>query len=116
MSTAPGINGARRVQLTGCIRPETSTQLNIGDGGGQYDSSGGDGGLGNPQGSVCLGELVYGAVMIQRIVMLRRIPKGAKLLFRATTLIALVNVSRARMCVVSAALKLPGLKPGRFSV
>ncbi|CAE6401793.1 unnamed protein product [Rhizoctonia solani] len=55
MSTAPGVNGARRVQLTGCIRPELSSQLNPGDGGGQYDSSGGEGGLGNPQGSVCLG-------------------------------------------------------------
>ncbi|KAG8715035.1 hypothetical protein FRC08_011072 [Ceratobasidium sp. 394] len=55
MSTAPGVNGARRVQLTGCIRPETTPQLNPADAGGQYDSSGGDGGLGNPQGSVCLG-------------------------------------------------------------
>ncbi|GAB1526586.1 hypothetical protein RhiTH_009754 [Rhizoctonia solani] len=55
ISTVPGANGARRVQLTGCIRPELSTQLNPGDGGGQYDSSGGEGGLGNPRDSVCLG-------------------------------------------------------------
>ncbi|CAE6450915.1 unnamed protein product [Rhizoctonia solani] len=55
ISAVPGVNGARRVQLTGCIRPELSTQLNSGDGGGQYDSSGGEGGLGNPQGSVCIG-------------------------------------------------------------
>ncbi|KDN34442.1 hypothetical protein RSAG8_12474, partial [Rhizoctonia solani AG-8 WAC10335] len=34
---------------------ELSSQLNPGDGGGQYDSSGGEGGSGNPQGSVCLG-------------------------------------------------------------
>ncbi|CAE7200248.1 unnamed protein product [Rhizoctonia solani] len=47
--------GARYAQLTGCIRPETLSRLNPDDGGGQYDSSGGDGGQGNPQGSVCLG-------------------------------------------------------------
>ncbi|CAE6498175.1 unnamed protein product [Rhizoctonia solani] len=44
--------GARYAQLTGCIRPETLSRLNPDDGGGQYDSSGGDGGQGNPQGSV----------------------------------------------------------------
>ncbi|KAG8732081.1 hypothetical protein FRC12_019449, partial [Ceratobasidium sp. 428] len=55
VSTAGGQNGARQVQLTGCIRPESSTQLNPDDGGGQYDSSGGESGLGNPRGSVCLG-------------------------------------------------------------
>ncbi|KAG8734775.1 hypothetical protein FRC12_018384, partial [Ceratobasidium sp. 428] len=47
--------GARFAQLTGCIRPETLSRLNPNDGGGQYDSSGGDGGKGNPQGSTCLG-------------------------------------------------------------
>ncbi|TFK27847.1 hypothetical protein FA15DRAFT_666082, partial [Coprinopsis marcescibilis] len=47
--------GARYAQLTGCIRPETLDRLNVNDGGGQYDSSGGAGGQGNPAGSVCLG-------------------------------------------------------------
>jgi len=47
--------GARYAQLTGCIRPEKLSRLNVNDGGGQYDSSGGAGGLGNPQGSKCLG-------------------------------------------------------------
>ncbi|PPQ63233.1 hypothetical protein CVT24_005693 [Panaeolus cyanescens] len=47
--------GARYAQLTGCIRPEKLSRLNPNDGGGQYDSSGGAGGLGNPQGSKCLG-------------------------------------------------------------
>jgi hypothetical protein len=47
--------GARFAQLTGCIRPEKLSRLVPSDGGGQYDSSGGDGGLGNPQNSVCLG-------------------------------------------------------------
>lgn len=41
--------------VTGCIRPETVDRLNPTDGGGQYDSSGGDGGQGNPQGSKCTG-------------------------------------------------------------
>jgi hypothetical protein len=41
--------------VTGCIRPETVDRLNADDGGGQYDSSGGEGGQGNPQGSQCLG-------------------------------------------------------------
>lgn len=41
--------------VTGCIRPETVDRLNPNDGGGQYDSSGGAGGNGNPQGSKCLG-------------------------------------------------------------
>lgn len=47
--------GARFAQLTGCIRPEKLDRLNVNDGGGQYDSSGGAGGQGNPQGSKCLG-------------------------------------------------------------
>ncbi|KAF9007476.1 hypothetical protein BDQ17DRAFT_1350709 [Cyathus striatus] len=51
--------GARYAQLTGCIRPEKLSRLNANDGGGQYDSSGGDGGKGNPQGSVCVGYKHY---------------------------------------------------------
>ncbi|KAH7334664.1 hypothetical protein B0J17DRAFT_770245 [Rhizoctonia solani] len=42
------------VQLTGCINKGFS-QLNDNDGGGQYDSSGGAGGAGNPRGSKCQG-------------------------------------------------------------
>ena len=41
--------------VTGCIRPATLDRLNPNDAGGQYDSSGGAGGKGNPQGSVCEG-------------------------------------------------------------
>lgn len=41
--------------VTGCIRPEKLSRLNTNDPGGQYDSSGGAGGKGNPAGSVCLG-------------------------------------------------------------
>ena len=41
--------------VTGCIRPATLDRLNPNDAGGQYDSSGGVGGKGNPQGSVCEG-------------------------------------------------------------
>lgn len=41
--------------VTGCIRPETVDRLNPRDAGGQYDSSGGAGGRGNPQGSACVG-------------------------------------------------------------
>jgi len=41
--------------VTGCIRPEKVSQLVPEDAGGQYDSSGGVNGLGNPQGSICLG-------------------------------------------------------------
>ncbi|TFK73258.1 hypothetical protein BDN72DRAFT_834915 [Pluteus cervinus] len=53
--TGSGKNGGRFAQLTGCIRPENLSRLNPDDGGGQYDSSGGDDGQGNPQGSKCLG-------------------------------------------------------------
>lgn len=42
-------------QVTGCIRPETLDRLNPRDAGGQYDSSGGAGGRGNPVGSKCTG-------------------------------------------------------------
>ena len=41
--------------VTGCIRPSHLSRLNPNDAGGQYDSSGGAGGKGNPQGSQCLG-------------------------------------------------------------
>jgi hypothetical protein len=41
--------------VTGCINTGTLDRLDPNDGGGQYDSSGGDGGLGNPQGSICVG-------------------------------------------------------------
>ena len=41
--------------VTGCINPETLDRINPGDAGGQYDSSGGQGGQGNPAGSVCTG-------------------------------------------------------------
>ncbi|PWN53851.1 hypothetical protein IE53DRAFT_96392 [Violaceomyces palustris] len=43
------------VQITGCINPNAGGRLDPNDGGGQYDSSGGDGGLGNPRGSKCTG-------------------------------------------------------------
>ncbi|KAJ1305981.1 hypothetical protein OPQ81_010696 [Rhizoctonia solani] len=48
-----GTSGQPYVQLTGCIN--LFPQLNPSDGGGQYDSSGGDRGRGNPEGSVCEG-------------------------------------------------------------
>ncbi|KAL1712850.1 hypothetical protein EV715DRAFT_259051 [Schizophyllum commune] len=50
-----GRNGGRYAQLTGCIDPTKLKRLNPDDAGGQYDSSGGVNGQGNPQGSVCLG-------------------------------------------------------------
>jgi len=43
------------IQLTGCINPSALDRLNPTDGGGQYDSSGGDDGNGNPATSVCTG-------------------------------------------------------------
>ncbi|KAH9481830.1 hypothetical protein JR316_0006360 [Psilocybe cubensis] len=55
--TGTSSRGARFAQLTGCIRPEKLSRLNPNDPGGQYDSSGGAGGLGNPQGSKCLGQV-----------------------------------------------------------
>lgn len=45
----------KHLAVTGCIRPTHLSRLNANDAGGQYDSSGGAGGKGNPQGSVCLG-------------------------------------------------------------
>jgi len=50
-----GVNGERYAQLTGCIRPETLDRINPNDAGGQYDSSGGQDGQGNPVDSVCTG-------------------------------------------------------------
>ncbi|KAG8884827.1 hypothetical protein FRB98_002153 [Tulasnella sp. 332] len=75
-----GVHGKPYVQLTGCINPNSLDRLNPGgtwihnlapvadlgrqysilkldylDDGGQYDSSGGAGGQGNPQGSTCTG-------------------------------------------------------------
>lgn len=44
--------------VTGCIRPETLDRIRPDDAGGQYDSSGGTNGEGNPAGSVCRGYVV----------------------------------------------------------
>jgi len=41
--------------VTGCIDPGALDRLNPDDAGGQYDSSGGSSGIGNPAGSVCEG-------------------------------------------------------------
>ena len=41
--------------MTGCIDPTVLDRLNPDDAGGQYDSSGGSSGAGNPVGSVCAG-------------------------------------------------------------
>ncbi|KAH8986393.1 hypothetical protein EDB86DRAFT_2947945 [Lactarius hatsudake] len=49
-----GMNGGRFAQVTGCINSSHLSRLNPNDAGGQYDSSGGVGGMGNPQGSICL--------------------------------------------------------------
>jgi len=43
------------VPVTGCIDPAVLDRLNPDDAGGQYDSSGGSSGTGNPAGSVCNG-------------------------------------------------------------
>ncbi|KAJ8072035.1 hypothetical protein PM082_015593 [Marasmius tenuissimus] len=51
--------GGRFAQMTGCINPGVLDRLNPGDGGGQYDSSGGRGGRGNPRDSVCDGYQHY---------------------------------------------------------
>ncbi|KIM34897.1 hypothetical protein M413DRAFT_79938, partial [Hebeloma cylindrosporum] len=50
-----GTGGGRYVQLTGCIDPSALDRINPDDDGGQYDSSGGSEGTGNPVGSVCEG-------------------------------------------------------------
>ncbi|KII93940.1 hypothetical protein PLICRDRAFT_49935 [Plicaturopsis crispa FD-325 SS-3] len=54
-----GKNGGRYAQLTGCINPNGLDRINANDEGGQYDSSGGANGQGNPKGSVCLGYKHY---------------------------------------------------------
>ncbi|KAE8212290.1 hypothetical protein CF327_g4060 [Tilletia walkeri] len=59
VSKARGKSGARQIQITGCINPSASKRLIPSDGGGQYDSHGGEGGLGNPRGSVCKGYKVF---------------------------------------------------------
>ncbi|MBW0485151.1 hypothetical protein O181_024866 [Austropuccinia psidii MF-1] len=41
------------IQMTGCINPRSCDRLNPNDGGGQYDSNGGDRGRGNPANSFC---------------------------------------------------------------
>ena len=41
--------------MTGCINPNVLDRINADDAGGQYDSSGGSSGSGNPVGSVCVG-------------------------------------------------------------
>ncbi|KAG7090001.1 hypothetical protein E1B28_011623 [Marasmius oreades] len=51
--------GARFAQLTGCIDSGMVDRLNPDDLGGQYDSSGGKKGEGNPANSVCLGYKHY---------------------------------------------------------
>ncbi|KAG8903600.1 hypothetical protein FRB99_002951 [Tulasnella sp. 403] len=57
--TGTGASGKAYAQLTGCINPTLIDRLNANDGGGQYDSNGGDGGQGNPQGSKCVGYASY---------------------------------------------------------
>ncbi|KAF8707248.1 hypothetical protein AX14_013670 [Amanita brunnescens Koide BX004] len=57
--TDNGVNGNRFIQLTGCINPDSLDRLNADDDGGQYDSSGGPDGQGNPQGSMCIGFKSY---------------------------------------------------------
>ncbi|KAG8949771.1 hypothetical protein FRC04_008311 [Tulasnella sp. 424] len=56
---ATGRSGKPYVQLTGCIDPTKIDHLNANDGGGQYDSNGGDGGRGNPIDSECIGYNSY---------------------------------------------------------
>jgi hypothetical protein len=47
--------GLMEGSVTGCIDPAVLDRLNSEDAGGQYDSSGGSNGAGNPAGSVCAG-------------------------------------------------------------
>ncbi|KAG8949770.1 hypothetical protein FRC04_008310 [Tulasnella sp. 424] len=56
---AKGNSGQPYVQITGCIDPTQIDRLNANDGGGQYDSNGGDGGRGNPENSKCIGYSSY---------------------------------------------------------
>ena len=54
-----------RTLVTGCIRPEKLSRLNVNNGGGQYDSSVGAGGQGNPQQeSKCLGSVKSCMILI----------------------------------------------------
>ncbi|KAF8153778.1 hypothetical protein B0H34DRAFT_676695 [Crassisporium funariophilum] len=62
-SQGKGSKGGRYSQLTGCINPGSLDRLNSNDAGGQYDSSGGQGGKGNPSGSVCSGYKHYVEIM-----------------------------------------------------
>jgi hypothetical protein len=48
-------NGCMERLVTGCIDPSALDRINPDDDGGQYDSSGGSEGTGNPVGSVCEG-------------------------------------------------------------
>jgi len=57
--TGKGKRGKSYVQLTGCINPGSLDRLVANDDGGQYDSSGGQGGRGNPAGSSCEGYAHY---------------------------------------------------------
>lgn len=54
--------------VTGCIDPSTLDRLNAEDPGGQYDSSGGTGGNGNPAGSVCKGCVFCGIWSLKSLV------------------------------------------------
>ncbi|KAF8915765.1 hypothetical protein CPB85DRAFT_401766 [Mucidula mucida] len=74
LKSGTGKNGKRYTQLTGCINSSKLDRLIPSDAGGQYDSSGGYMGQGNPQGSTTTTlssssrearERVSGAVMIQ---------------------------------------------------
>ncbi|KAF8147997.1 hypothetical protein B0H34DRAFT_679934 [Crassisporium funariophilum] len=62
-STGNGKNGGKYSQLTGCINSGSLDRINSDDAGGQYDSSGGQGGQGNPSGSVCSGYNHYVELM-----------------------------------------------------
>ncbi|KAI8452661.1 secreted protein [Phakopsora pachyrhizi] len=47
------------IQMTGCINVDSCDRLRKDDGGGQYDSNGGEGGRGNPANSFCSPYPVY---------------------------------------------------------
>ena len=57
--------------VTGCIRSETLDRINPTDDGGQYDSSGGKDGQGNPAGSVCSGYVDYAAKEVSDLFYLK---------------------------------------------
>lgn len=54
--------------MTGCIRPSLIDRLNQLDEGGQYDSSGGREGRGNPRDSVCVGCVTFNTLDLRLIV------------------------------------------------